>query len=121
MIANLSVIDNDINKTLDQDENKQIRENVIHKLSYGDIIVITSSGRLHNYANIDEKLKKQNRHIKCFTSVDFDIDLLSSVGSKQSLVVLLESKFVNNNVITISEFVRCSFDSIVCRNSQDCK
>ena len=117
LIANLRVFDIDINKTLDDKEKQQIRENVIHKLSDDDIIVKTGSGGLHVYANIDEYPIKHNSYIKCFTSVDFDIDLFSSVELKQSLVVLPESKVINNNVITTYEFVQGS--SVVCRNIQD--
>ena len=121
IITNLSVIDIDINKTLDEENKKQIRNNIICKLSDDDIIVKTGSGGLHIYANIGDMNIKQNRYIKCFTCDDYDIDLLSSVEPKQSLVVLPDSKVRNikTNESTTYEFLQGSFDSVISRTVQD--
>ena len=77
MVKNLSVIDIDINKELDNDTKENIRNNILSKLSDNDIIVKTAYGGLHIYANTDDFVTTNNRMIKCYKSNEFDIDIFN--------------------------------------------
>ena len=121
-IKNLSIIDIDINKELDNDTKDKIRNNILNKLSDNDIIVKTASGGLHIYCNTDEFYSTSNRMVKCYKSNIFDIDIFSSVNkTKRSLVVLPESKVRKDHKSPIStyEFIRGDYDTIISRSVND--
>ena len=97
-IKNLSIIDIDINKELEEETKEKIRNNILNKLSENDIIVKTASGGLHIYCNTDEFIAKNNRMVKCYKSNEFDIDIFSCKESdKRSLVVMAGSKVRDSN------------------------
>ena len=121
-IKNLSVIDIDINKEYDDEMKQNVRDHVISLLSIDDVIVLTGSGGLHIYCNSDLFPFTSNRMIKCYTSSDFDVDLMASIEeNKRSLVVLPESRTRQNATMPIKtySFVRGSYDSIIKRSVND--
>ena len=121
-IPNLSVIDIDINKEIDKEEREKVRKQLLRKLSNEDIVVKTASGGLHIYCNTDLFYINSNRMIKCYTSDQFDIDLMNSYDeNSRSLIVLPESKVRKNARSTIKtySFIYGSLDSVVSRSLQD--
>ena len=121
-ILNLSVIDIDINKEIDEEERERVRKQILRNLSEKDIVVSTASGGLHIYANTDEFYVNSNRMIKCYTSERFDIDLMNCYDeNSRSLIVLPESKVRKNarSQIKTYSFVYGSLDSVVSRSLQE--
>lgn len=117
-ISNLSIVDIDINKELNEDEKCKVRKSIMQKLSEDDVIVKTASGGLHIYCNTDLFYVSKNRLVKCFKSDKFDVDLFSSVEpDKRSLVVLPNSRVRVNHggAITSYEFVQGGYESIISR------
>ena len=88
-IANLAVIDIDINKSLNDEERDEVRDNIIECLEIDErtkndwFIVKTTSGGLHIYANIDGFKLGYNRNIKCYESDEFDVDIFGCVDYKK--------------------------------------
>lgn len=88
-IANLAVIDIDINKNLNDEEIDEVRNNIIECLEIDErtkndwFIVKTTSGGLHIYANIDGFKLGYNRNIKCYESDEFDVDIFGCVDYKK--------------------------------------
>ncbi|KAH0803548.1 Poxvirus D5 protein [Histomonas meleagridis] len=121
-ISNLSVIDIDINKEIDEDERERIRKQILRNLSVNDVVVSTASGGLHIYCNTDEFYVNSNRMIKCYTSDRFDIDLMNCYDdNSRSLIVLPESKVRKNarSPIKTYSFIYGSLDLVVCRSLQE--
>ena len=52
-ITNLCVIDVDVNKSYNDELKKQVRKQILGRLSDDDVIVETASGGLHIYCNTD--------------------------------------------------------------------
>ena len=88
-IPNLAVIDIDINKSLNDEERDEVRNNIIECLEIDErtkndwFIVKTTSGGLHIYANIDGFKLGYNRNIKCYESDEFDVDIFGCVDYKK--------------------------------------
>lgn len=88
-IPNLAVIDIDINKSLNDEERDEVRDNIIECLEIDEptknnwFIVKTTSGGLHIYANIDGFNLGYNRNIKCYESDEFDVDIFGCVDYKK--------------------------------------
>ena len=119
-IKNLSVIDIDINKLLDNDTKDKIRNNILSKLSDDDIVVKTASGGLHIYCNTDDFVVNNNRMIKCYKSNEFDIDIFNCYDeSKRSLIVLPPSRVRpsdHKSPIKSYSYVRNNEDTIIARS-----
>lgn len=118
-VFNLAVIDVDIKKEYSDEMKKEVRDDVLARLSEDDIIVKTANGGLHIYCNLDYFYTPTNREIKCYKCDDFDIDLLACVDkSKRSLVTMAGSKVRNNarEPVRSYEFIRGSYESRVIRN-----
>ena len=121
-ISNLAVIDIDINKTYNEEMKEDVRNHVLSLLSDDDVIVQTGSGGLHIYCNIDLFPFTSNRMIKCFTSTDFDVDLMGAKDKdKRSLIVLPDSRVRQNakTPITKYSFIRGSYESKIKRSVND--
>lgn len=121
-MKNLSVVDIDINKSLDEENKEKVRKNIIAKLNHHDVIVKTGSGGLHIYCNTDGFFIQSNRMIKCYSCNEFDIDLMSSFDeTKRSLIVLPGSKVRKSGRDTIKQysFIQGSFDSKIIRSLAD--
>ena len=122
-IKNLSVIDIDINKSLDNDTKDKIRNNILSKLSDDDVIVKTASGGLHIYSNTDDFIANNNRMVKCYKSNEFDIDIFNSVDeNKRSLIVMAGSKYRDSShklPISTYEFIRGDYDTVISRSVND--
>ena len=119
---NLSIVDVDINKELEQEEKDKIRINILSKLSDKDFIVQTASGGLHIYCNTNDYYVESNRMIKCFTSNDYDIDIFSSFDvDSRSLVVLPNSKVRKNAKAPICTYkiLQGSLDSKITRSLEE--
>ena len=120
--TNLSVVDIDITKTLDDDTKEAIRNDIVSKLSPDDIIVKTASGGIHVYCKTDDFPVDSNRMVKCYKCDDYDIDLFSGFDKeKRSLVVLPGSKVRQNARCKINSytFIRGSYESIITRSLRD--
>ena len=122
-IENLSVIDIDINKSLEEETKEKIKINILSNLSENDIIVKTASGGLHIYCNTDEFYATNNRMIKCYKSNEFDIDIFSCYDSyKRSLVVFPPSKVRaadHKGPIQIYKFIRGDENTVISRSVND--
>jgi hypothetical protein len=121
-VSNLTVIDIDVKKDLEEEEREKIRNSVLSKLSEADVVVKTGGGGLHIYCDLNDFPILNNRLIKCFVTPGFEVDLLTSIDpSSRSLVVLpgLKVKPNNHEKITIYEFVQGSFDSVITRSLDD--
>ena len=122
-VTNLSIIDIDINKSLDDEQKDKIRNNILSKLSDDDVIVKTASGGLRIYCNTNDFYINNNRLIKCYRSDEYDIDLFSCYDeSKRSLVVMAGSKYRDSShktPITKYEYIRNDDNSIITRCIND--
>lgn len=122
-IPNLSVVDIDINKELNEDERQTIRNEILNKFTDEDIIVKTCSGGLHIYCNTDDQYITSNRMIKCFTCKSFDVDIMSSYDeNKRNLIVLPGSRVRKNHHksdISSYEFIRGNYEKVINRSLSD--
>lgn len=121
-VQNLSVIDIDINKTFNDEMRDQVRTHVLSLLSDDDVIVKTGSGGLHIYCNTEFFPFTSNRMIKCFTSTDYDVDLMGSIDSnKRSLIVLPGTRVRQNATTPITNytFIRGGYESQIKRSVND--
>ena len=120
--VNLSIIDIDINKELDNETKDSIRKRILNTLSNDDIIVQTASGGLHIYSNTDEFYTTSNRMVKCYKSNDYDIDIFSCYDSyKRSLIVLPGSKVRKDHKSPINtyKFIRNDENTVINRSVND--
>lgn len=90
-IPNLSVIDVDINKDLDELDKERIRKAIFKKLDISDVVVKTGSGGLHIYGNSDLFYVTSNRMIimTYFNNKDistFNIRDILMTEAKQDLI-----------------------------------
>lgn len=118
-VPNLTVIDIDINKSLNDSEKEKVRNNLLKMLDINDVIVKTASGGLHIYCNTELFSGTCNRMIKCYTSSDFDIDIMTTIDeNKRSLIVLPESKVRKDHKSPIStyKFIKGSYESTITRD-----
>lgn len=116
-IQNLSVVDIDINKDLNEQERATIRDELIKRVQDKvDVIVQTTSGGIHIYANMDNfEGITSNRMNKCVKTEKYDVDLFACFDeSKRSLVVLPESECKNkHDEVCKYQFIKGNFDSVI--------
>ena len=79
LIPNFAIIDVDINKSLNDEQRKSIRDEFISKLSKDDVIIKSGSGGLHIYCIHDIASAYKNRYIACVQNELYAIDYLTSV------------------------------------------
>ncbi|KAH7821374.1 uncharacterized protein MONOS_16521 [Monocercomonoides exilis] len=121
-VSNLTFIDIDINKSLDDESKQSIRSKILNKLDEDDAVIQTASGGFHIYANTDDFYANSNKMIKCCTCDEFDVDIMTSLDeSKRSLIVLPNSKVRKDHrsKTNVYQLVRGSFDSAITRNVND--
>ncbi|KAH7820350.1 uncharacterized protein MONOS_2255 [Monocercomonoides exilis] len=86
-VSNLTVVDIDINKSLDDESKQSVGSKILNKLDEDDIVVQTASWGSHICANTDDFFANSNRMIKCYTCDEFDVDVMTSLDeSKRSLI-----------------------------------
>ena len=114
LVPNFAIIDVDINKSLDEEQRKSIRDDFISKLSKDDVIIKSGSGGLHIYCIHDIESAYKNRYIACVQNELYSIDYLTSVEpDKQSLIMLPFS----NNGKGFYQFVQGTYNSVLKRTS----
>ena len=90
-VYKFGVIDIDIDKQLCEHEREHIRNAILNKLSYDDLIIVQSgSGGIHIYCNNDIENLVKNANIKCCSALGYDIDYIVNSGNsnKQACIML---------------------------------
>ena len=112
----LAIIDFDINKSYDDDKRKQVRDEIISKLSDNDVVVKSGSGGLHIYVNHDIDDLYKNAYIKCYACDDYEIDYIACVNDEKRATIMLPGSYNKNGQY---QFVRGSYQSVIRRSSND--
>eukprot|EP00770_Monocercomonoides_exilis_P012183 MONOS_12125.1-p1 / transcript=MONOS_12125.1 / gene=MONOS_12125 / organism=Monocercomonoides_exilis_PA203 / gene_product=Poxvirus D5 protein / transcript_product=Poxvirus D5 protein / location=Mono_scaffold00649:158-2433(-) / protein_length=758 / sequence_SO=supercontig / SO=protein_coding / is_pseudo=false len=90
----LCVVDVDINKSLQPEQTKTIRNSILDKLPRNIGLVQTAHGGLHIYCELCGYPLKCSSQTKVFTSPENDIDIFAGFGDgKQRLVVQADSSY----------------------------
>ncbi|KAH7816428.1 putative Poxvirus D5 protein [Monocercomonoides exilis] len=90
----LCVVDVDINKSLQAEQTKTIRNSILDKLPRNVGLVQTAHGGLHIYCELCNYPLKCSSQTKVFTSPENDIDIFAGIGDgKQRLVVQADSSY----------------------------
>ncbi|KAH7819005.1 putative Poxvirus D5 protein [Monocercomonoides exilis] len=83
----LCVVDVDINKSIQAEQMKTIRNSIFEKLPRNVVLVQTAHGGLHIYCELCGYHLKCSSQTKVFTSSVYDIDIFAGIGDgKQRLV-----------------------------------
>ncbi|KAH7815841.1 uncharacterized protein MONOS_16620 [Monocercomonoides exilis] len=91
---NLCAVDVDINKSLQAEQTKTIRNSILDKLPRNVGLVQTAHGGLHIYCELCCYPLKCSSQTKVFTSPENDIDIFAGIGDgKQRLVIRADSSY----------------------------
>lgn len=114
LIPNFAIIDVAINKSLNDEQRKSIRDDFISKLSKDDVIIKSGSGVLHIYCIHDIASAYKNRYIACVQNELHAIDYLTSVEPDKLSTILLP---FSNNGKGFLQFVQGTYNSVLKRTS----
>ncbi|KAH7831015.1 uncharacterized protein MONOS_6891 [Monocercomonoides exilis] len=85
----LCVVDVDINKSLQAEQTKTVRNSILEKLPRNVGLVQTAHGGLHIYCELLGYPLKCSSQTKVFTSPEFDIDIFAEIRDLSSLQSVL--------------------------------
>ena len=108
-----AVIDFDI-KASTEEERDKIRQEIIEKYKLNTGLVKTTSGGLHYYVMFDkypEWYENKSRYIKCFSTKDYEIDVMLPFNGETNFIMFPGSK-AKNHQGEIRQYVKINSNGI---------